>query len=88
MDTITEANLAIAMAVSSATFLLDEEIFYCSCYHVGTLSLPSQTHWCIISSQLTGGIGFIHHNCTPEFQANEVRKVKVVMVLFSLFYLF
>lgn len=77
MDTVTEADMAIAMAVSRLIVWgphgrgteqewgvqREEEANLCS------------SHTSLLY-QLMGGIGFIHHNCTPEFQANEVRKVK------------
>lgn len=52
MDTVTEANMAIAMGVS----------FFVDVYSCG---------------QLCGGVGVIHHNCTIDYQVDQIKKVKV-----------
>ena len=68
MDTVTESNMAIAMAVRIHINLTVYIYFYV--YRV-IFFLTN------LLSQLCGGVGVIHHNCTPEFQSDEVRRVKV-----------
>ncbi|ETE62402.1 hypothetical protein L345_11843, partial [Ophiophagus hannah] len=63
MDTVTESDMAIAMARAEAW--AGQPLWPWGFRAPASLPL-----------QLMGGIGIIHHNCTPEFQANEVRKVK------------
>lgn len=79
MDTVTEADMAIAMAVSLSPGALGEGTGLNrdgQCRGVGQRRLALGSYHTFLLYQLMGGIGFIHHNCTPEFQANEVRKVK------------
>lgn len=60
MDTVTEADMAIAMAVIKKLIFIEIQLIFL----------------CVKFFQLCGGIGIIHHNCLPEYQANEVHKVK------------
>lgn len=73
MDTVTEADMAIAMAVSPSARMRTGQ----GGSRAVESGFPSaRSDLTPLPPQLMGGIGFIHHNCTPEFQANEVRKVK------------
>lgn len=63
MDTVTEADMAIAMAVSQS-------------WNVNRNKTNIWFYFMFCFVQLCGGIGIIHHNCTAEYQANEVHKVK------------
>lgn len=62
MDTVTESEMAIAMAVCTFNYFLN--------------SYVSSLHIIVIMLQLCGGIGIIHHNCSIQEQAAEVMKVK------------
>lgn len=68
MDTVTEADMAVAMAVRRRVVV--ESITAPQLVLIIRLLLR------VSVLQLNGGIGIIHHNCTAEYQANEVHKVK------------
>lgn len=77
MDTVTESSMAIAMAVSRRAAHKHQSICFAPSVWC-PVAVSKAAHNCPwVSFQLMGGIGIIHHNCTAEFQANEVRKVKV-----------
>ena len=68
MDTVTESEMAIAMALGGGIVYIESQIFC-------VLILNKKYKVRIQFNHLTG-IGIIHHNCTPEYQSNQVTKVK------------
>lgn len=74
MDTVTERDMAIVMAVSLN--LKRKDLFLLDSFSTSRTDTPN---FSLSILQLFGGIGILHCNCTPEYQAQQVRAVKVIV---------
>ena len=70
MDTVTESEMAIAMALGGGIW---ESIIIPLLNHRYKDNNELNYRW---NKCYFAGIGIIHHNCTPEYQSKQVKKVK------------
>ena len=68
MDTVTESEMAIAMALGGGIFYTE--------FKISCVLILLQIYTVRIQFNYVVGIGILHHNCTPEYQSNQVTKVK------------